>query len=113
MPKYLIQGNYTVEGAKGLLNDGGSKRVRAAKAAVKAAGGKLDAMYFAFGDTDVYAIVDVPDNASMTALSLTIAGSGALALTTTVFADTEGDGRSLDQGCHLQTPWSVTPRRRP
>ena len=84
MPKYLIQGNYTVEGAKGLLNDGGSKRVRAAKAAVKGAGGKLDAMYFAFGDTDVYAIVDVPDNASMTALSLTIAGSGALALTTTV-----------------------------
>ncbi len=84
MPKYLIQGNYTVEGAKGLLQDGGSKRVRAAKAALKAVGGKVDAMYFAFGDTDVYAIVDAPDNASMTALSLTVAGTGALGITTTV-----------------------------
>ena len=83
MPKYLIQGNYTAEGAKGLLKDGGSKRVKAAKAAVKAAGGKVDAIYFAFGDTDVYAIVDAPDNASVTALSLTIAGSGALSITTT------------------------------
>ena len=84
MPKYLIQGNYTAEGAKGLLKDGGSKRVRAAKAAMKAVGGKVDAMYFAFGDTDVYAIVDAPDNASMTALSLTVAGTGALGITTTV-----------------------------
>ena len=83
MPKYLIQGNYTAEGAKGLLKDGGSKRVRAAKAAMKTVGGKVDAIYFAFGDTDVYAIVDAPDNASMTALSLTVAGTGALSITTT------------------------------
>ena len=89
MPKYLIQGNYTAEGAKGLLKDGGSKRVKAAKAAMKSAGGKVDAMYFAFGDTDVYAIVDAPDNASMTALSLTIAGTGAAGVRTTVLLTPE------------------------
>ena len=84
MPKYLIQGNYTAEGANGLLKDGGSKRVRAAKAAAKAVGGKVDSMYFAFGGTDVIAIVDVPDHASMTALSLTVAGTGTIGITTTV-----------------------------
>ena len=84
MPKYLIQGNYTVEGAKGLLEGGGSKRVTAVKAAAKAAGGKVDAVYFAFGDTDVFVIVDMPDHATMTALSLTVAGSGAVRITTTV-----------------------------
>ena len=63
MPKYLIQGNYSAEGAKGLLKDGGSKRVRAAKAAAKAIGGRVESMYFAFGGTDVFAIVDAPDNA--------------------------------------------------
>jgi len=84
MPKYLIQGNYTAEGAKGLLEDGGSKRVRAVKAAAKAAGGKVDACYFAFGDTDVFVIVDMPDHASMTALCLTVAGSGTVGITTTV-----------------------------
>ena len=84
MPKYLIQGNYSAEGAKGLLKDGGSKRVRAAKAAAKAIGGRVESMYFAFGGTDVFAIVDAPDNASVTAFSLTVAGTGALGLTTTV-----------------------------
>ena len=84
MPKYLIQGNYTAEGAKGLLKDGGSKRVRAAKAAAKTVGAKIDAMYFAFGGTDVYAIVDAPDHASMSAMSLAVGSSGALSITTTV-----------------------------
>ncbi len=49
MLKYLFQASYTAEGAKGLLKDGGSKRVRAAKTAAKAVGGKVDALYFAFG----------------------------------------------------------------
>ncbi len=84
MPKYLIQGNYTAEGAKGLLKGGGSKRVRAVKAAAKAVGGKVDAFYFAFGGTDVFVIVDMPDHATMTALSLTVAGSGTVGVTTTV-----------------------------
>ena len=84
MPKYLIQATYTAEGAQGLLKDGGSKRVKAAKAAAKTVGGKIDAMYFAFGDTDVYAIVDMPDHASMTAMSLTVGGTGAVSVRTTV-----------------------------
>ena len=33
MPKYLVQVNYTAEGAKGLLREGGSKRRAAAQAA--------------------------------------------------------------------------------
>jgi uncharacterized protein with GYD domain len=35
----------------------------------------LEALYFAFGDTDVFAIVDFPDNVSAAAISL--AGNGA------------------------------------
>ena len=31
MPKYLMVGSYSVEGAKGLLKDGGSKRRRLPK----------------------------------------------------------------------------------
>ena len=43
MPKYLIVGSYTVEGAKGLLKDGGSKRRQVAEAALKGVGGKIEA----------------------------------------------------------------------
>ena len=60
------------------MKDGGTKRVTAARTLVESLGGKLESLYFAFGDTDVVAIVDLPDNATAAAASLTIAGSGAL-----------------------------------
>ena len=78
MPKYLLEASYTGEGAKGLMKDGGSKRRAAAKTLVESLGGRIEALYYAFGETDVLAIVDMPDNAAAAAASLTIAGSGAL-----------------------------------
>ena len=78
MAKYLLQGSYTAEGSKGLLKDGGSKRRAAAKTLIESLGGKLECIYFAFGETDVVAIVDMPDPASAAAASLTIGASGGL-----------------------------------
>ena len=78
MAKYLLHASYSAEGSKGLLKDGGTKRVNAARALIESLGGKLEALYFAFGDADVVAIVDLPDNAAAAAASLAIAGTGAL-----------------------------------
>ena len=78
MAKYLLQGSYTAEGSKGLLKDGGSKRRAAAKTLVESLGGKIECIYFAFGETDVVAIVDMPDSASAAAASLTLGASGGV-----------------------------------
>ena len=67
-------------GVKGLMKDGGSKRQEAARAAVESVGGTLDCMYYAFGETDIYGICDMPDDASATALSLLINSSGAVSV---------------------------------
>jgi uncharacterized protein with GYD domain len=83
MPKYLIQGSYTAEGAKGLRKDGGSKRRQVAEALAKEAGGKLEAFYFTFGETDVAIIADLPDNVSVAALSLAVNASGVTKVRTT------------------------------
>ena len=80
MPKYLIQGSYTPEGVKGVLKDGGSGRRRAAEEAIRSVGGTLEAFYFAFGENDVFAIVDVPDAESAVAASLWVNASGAVNL---------------------------------
>ena len=48
MAKYLFYGSYTPEGYKGLLQEGGSRRIEAAKQALKSAGGSLEAFYFSF-----------------------------------------------------------------
>lgn len=89
MPKYMIQASYTAEGVRGLMKDGGSKRRAAAEAAVKGVGGKLEAFYFAFGETDVFAIAEVPDNASAAAVSLAVTGSGAVNARTIVLMTSE------------------------
>jgi len=78
MPKYLIQGSYTEEGLKGLLKEGGSKRQEAADQAITSLGGTLEAYYFAFGDNDFYAVVDLPDNVSVAATSMVGNASGTL-----------------------------------
>ena len=89
MPKYLLQVSYTAEGAKGLLKDGGSKRRAAAKTLVESLGGKLETIYYAFGDSDAFVIADMPDNASVAAASITLAASGALTSKTTVLLTPE------------------------
>ena len=78
MAKYLIRSNYTVEGLKGLLKEGGSGRREAVDKALTSVGGKLESYYFAFGDTDVFLICDLPDNVTATAVSLIANAAGAI-----------------------------------
>jgi uncharacterized protein with GYD domain len=83
MPKFLVKASYSPDGAKGLLKEGGTKRRDAVKMVIEGLGGRLEAMYFAFGDADAYVVVDLPDAASATALSLTVGSTGAVHCTTT------------------------------
>ena len=89
MPKYLAQANYVGEGIKGLLKEGGSGRREAVEKLAASMGGTVEAMYYAFGETDVFIIADMPDNASMAAVSLMAAASGAVTVKTTVLMTTE------------------------
>lgn len=84
MPKYLFHGNFTAEAVKGLIREGGTARVKAVEKLAKSVGGKLESYHFAFGDTDYYIIVDLPDNNAAAAVSLTVGASGAIANNTTV-----------------------------
>jgi len=101
MPKYLIQATYTGEGTKGLLAEGGSKRRDAAEKAVKAAGGKVEAFFFAFGKSDAIVVVDLPDNVSAAAASLAINASGVVTTSTTVLL-TPGE---IDEAAKKSVPY--------
>jgi uncharacterized protein with GYD domain len=37
---------------------------------IESLGGKLEGFYFAFGDVDVYAVIDLPDNVAAAAVAL-------------------------------------------
>ena len=89
MPKYLVQGNYVGDGIKGLLKEGGSGRRAAVEQLARSMGGTVESLYYAFGESDVYLIVDMPDNASMAAVALLVNASGAVTIKTTVLMTPE------------------------
>ena len=89
MAKYLIQGCYAVDGVRGVLKEGGSKRKEAVEQAAKSMGGTVEAVYYAFGDTDIYVILDLPDNITAAAASLVTNATGAVQAKTTVLITPE------------------------
>ena len=104
MAKFLIKGSYTAEGAKGLLKDGGSKRRQVAEAALKSVGGKIEAFYFAFGEQDLYVIVDAPDNQAVAAASLAISSGGGVPTKTVVLLTPEEIDKATQTTTIYQPP---------
>ena len=100
MSKYLIQGSYTAEGAKGLLKQGGTSRRADIEKMLGDLGGSLESIYWAFGETDFYLVADLPDAATAAALGLTVGGSGAVRMRTTVLLTAEeldeAQGKTVD-----------------
>jgi uncharacterized protein with GYD domain len=80
MSKYLFEANYVGDGIKGLMREGGTKRRDAVVEALKSVGGSLESFYYAFGETDVIGVFDIPDQANAVALSLMINSTGAVNL---------------------------------
>jgi uncharacterized protein with GYD domain len=101
MAKYLLQVSYTASGAQGVMKEGGSSRRDTIAKLLAEAGGTLDEFYFAFGEDDVYTIVDLPDHASMAALSMTVGASGAASVKTTVLLTPE----EIDQAAKRSVPY--------
>jgi uncharacterized protein with GYD domain len=90
MPKYLIQANLlSGDGVKGLLKDGGTGRRAAVEELFRSLGGRVEAFYFAFGETDVFIIGELPDNVSAAAGTLTSSASGLVTTKTTVLLTPE------------------------
>lgn len=78
MTKYLFQANYVGQGIAGLMQEGGSQRREALARAVESLGGSLESIYYAFGETNVLGVLDIPDQASALALSFMMNSTGTV-----------------------------------
>jgi uncharacterized protein with GYD domain len=76
VPKFLVKASYTAEGAKGVQSAGGTSRRDAVAKMAEGLGGSLESFYFAFGGTDGYVVLDLPDNRSAAAASLAVNAAG-------------------------------------
>ena len=82
MPSYLIQASYTVEALQALMKKPQDRTAVVSKA-VENLGGALTGLWLSFGDQDIVALVELPNNVSAAALALAIAAGGALKSTKT------------------------------
>jgi uncharacterized protein with GYD domain len=104
MPKFLIRATYTTEGTRGLLKEGGTKRRAAVQELIEAAGGKLEAFYYAYGEDDAFIIADLPDATTGLGISLTVNASGAVRLSTLPLITPEELDAASKKGVKYRAP---------
>ena len=104
MPKYLSRTSYTAEGLKGLLKDGGTKRKQSMERLAESLGGKLEAFYYAFGDDDLFAIWDMPDNVTVAAVSIIVNASGTGNAKVTVLLTPEDIDQAVKTSVEFRPP---------
>jgi uncharacterized protein with GYD domain len=74
--KFLVKASYTTQGAKGVQGAGGTSRRDAVAKMAEGLGGRLESFYFAFGETDAYVVLDLPDNRTAAAASIAVNTAG-------------------------------------
>src|SRR5216684_9143176 len=77
MPSYLLQVGYTSDAWANLIANP-HDRIDAVRPVVEKLGGKILHGWFAFGDYDVIAIVEMPSNVEAAAFSLAATAGGAI-----------------------------------
>ncbi len=77
MPLFMIQAAYTPE-ALATLTANPQNRAEAIRPVIEAMGGRLENFWYSFGDYDVVAIIELPDNTSAAAFSFVGSAGGSL-----------------------------------
>lgn len=102
MPLYLSRFGYTPETWAKLIQNPEDRR-DAAKSYIEKVGGKLHGFWYSFGSHDGHTLWEAPDNVSMAAVAVAIAGGGALSsLETTVLMTVEETLEALGKAEQIQ-----------
>jgi uncharacterized protein with GYD domain len=104
MPKYMFQATYSGDGIRGLEKDKAVGRKAALSEALESLAGKLEALYWTFGEHDWVLLADLPDNASATAFSLAVSRSGLLRVVTTTLVSAEEMDSAFQKKVNFKAP---------
>jgi uncharacterized protein with GYD domain len=104
MPKYLIQASYSADGLQGVMRDKASGRKAAVQKALKSVGGKLECMYYSFGNHDVVLVADLPDNISAAAVGFSVCSTGLAHTKTTPLLTVEETDKVIQKAVRYKAP---------
>ena len=92
MAKYLFQATYTSEAWAVQVQNPQNRTETVVRPALERLGGRIECVYYAFGEYDLVAIVEMPDNISMAAMALAVSAGGAMKASKTTPLMTIEDG---------------------
>ena len=78
MAKFLVKATYTAPGMAGLGREGGTARAEIVRALIENSGGRVEMLYYAFGEYDLYLVGELPDNVTAAALGIAVRGAGGV-----------------------------------
>jgi uncharacterized protein with GYD domain len=104
MAKFLIEGKYSAEGLRGLAKDKASGRQTAVTQLIEGVGGKVESVYYALGDVDVYVVCDFPDTASAAAVSLAVSSTGKVQIKTIALMTVAEADQALSKTVKYRAP---------
>ena len=94
MPYYLLKASYTGEGWAAQVRNPRNVADRL-RPIIESVGGSLDTVFYTFGDFDIVAICQFPDNMSAGAVSIAAAAGGAVKMHTTTPLMTVDEGMEM------------------
>jgi uncharacterized protein with GYD domain len=104
MARYLFEASYTADGLRGLMQEGGKARRQAVEAMATSLGGRLEEMFFAFGDTDAFVICELPDDEAAAAAAMRVSASGTASVRTTKLLAPEQIDEAIGRQLTYQAP---------
>jgi uncharacterized protein with GYD domain len=104
MSKYLFRVKLTVDGLKGILKEGATARREVVERMIQSLGGRVESMYWAFGDDDIYLTVDLPSNTSAAAMGLVTSAAGGVRTSTVVLLAPEEIDEAVRQKVEYRAP---------
>ncbi len=91
MAFYLVQASYSVQATAAMVKNP-QDRAAAVKPLIERMGGKLHGIWLAFGEFDIVAIAEMPDNVTAAGFAMAIGSSGGMSAyrTTPLLTMSEG-----------------------
>lgn len=104
MKRYLFKVSYSKEGMQGVLKEGAVSRRTFIEKMASEMGGSIASFDFAFGDTDVYVMAEMPDEITAAAIATAVGASGTGRIETVVLLSAEDIDRAIDMHAPYRPP---------
>ena len=104
MARFLYKVSYSREGMQGVMKEGAANRRTFIEKMAAEMGGSITSFDFAFGDTDVFVIAEMPDQVTAAAVATAVSASGAGTIETVVLLSADDVDRAIAKNVPYRAP---------